>query len=379
MRRSIAICLIAVAPVVGFVGGYSLAGASASSVFNWGDVNTGGTVQHSYGDVPTSLVVSASAIQASNSDGYALIGGAEYSWGYGVGGELGNGGLTNSFNAAVQVSFPTGTVVTSLGQAGDAAYATDSNGVGWSWGGAVGHAQTGLCQSGVGAVATPEQVAGLPPVVAVAGGAGHVSWVTSTGLVYSCGKNNDGQLGNGTNVDSAVPVLVPGLTGVVAISGGWGNEAALTSSGQVYTWGYGAKGAIGNGLTRNAFTPQLVSGTFSSVYVGGSYAGNTHMLAITTSGMVEGWGDNQFGELGPGVTTATAAVPTLSGVAAFTAIATGGGQSFGLDSSGVVWGWGDNGDGQVGIGTRGGNVLTPTAVLTGASLVSATADHSLAG
>jgi hypothetical protein len=63
------------------------------------------------------------------------------------------------------------------------------------------------------------QVTGLSGVVAVAAGYSHSLGVKSDGTVWAWGRNRYGQLGNGTNTDSNVPVQVTGLSGVVAVAG----------------------------------------------------------------------------------------------------------------------------------------------------------------
>jgi alpha-tubulin suppressor-like RCC1 family protein len=117
----------------------------ASTVNGWGQFGTDAE-SHSIGDVPTSVSLEGvSDIQASNSDDYAIVAGTEYAWGYGAGGELGNGTTTNSFTTPVTVSFPPDTTVISIGDAYDSGFAVDSAGNAWSWGT---DSNGDLCRSG---------------------------------------------------------------------------------------------------------------------------------------------------------------------------------------------------------------------------------------
>jgi alpha-tubulin suppressor-like RCC1 family protein len=332
----------------------------ASVVSGWGQFGTDGG-SHSIGDVPTSVSLEGvSAIQASNSDDYAIVGGTEYAWGYGAGGELGNGTRTNSFTTPVAVSFPADTTVTSIGDAYDSGFAVDSAGNAWSWGT---DSNGDLCRSGDPNV--PGLIPGMPPVKAVAGGGNHTLWLTASGNVYACGLNTDGDLGDGTFTNSSTPVEVDGpLANVAAISAAWNSSAALTSSGQLFMWGVNKLGDLGIGNTTKQDTPQQVSGTFTQVYAGGSNGGNSHTLAITTSGAVEAWGK------GYGKSPVVLSLPFMA-----SQVMAGGGESGAVDTGGNVWMWGSNKFGAVGNGQKSGSTAHPVEVDSGRSMLSGTAGN----
>lgn len=62
--------------------------------------------------------------------------------------------------------------------------------------------------------------------------------ISSDGLVYSWGKNEMGQLGNGNNTDSCDPINITSLNRftITSLSCGWQHAAALTSTGKLLTW-----------------------------------------------------------------------------------------------------------------------------------------------
>src|SRR2546428_613650 len=81
----------------------------------------------------------------------------------------------------------------------------------------------------------------------IAAGNYHSLALKSDGTVWAWGMNLYGQLGDGTNTGSNVPVQVSSLTGIIAIGGGYGHSLALKSDGTVWAWGYNSTGQLGNG------------------------------------------------------------------------------------------------------------------------------------
>ncbi len=103
------------------------------------------------------------------------------------------------------------------------------------------------------------------------------------------GDNADGQLGNGTTVNSDSPVAISGLTEVAAISAGGDHSLALLSNGTVMAWGNNADGQLGNGTKTSSEVPVAVSGLSGVTAIS---AGGEHSLALLSNGTVMAWGDN---------------------------------------------------------------------------------------
>ncbi|XP_019401378.1 PREDICTED: serine/threonine-protein kinase Nek8 [Crocodylus porosus] len=85
------------------------------------------------------------------------------------------------------------------------------------------------------------------PMVCADIGTAHSAAVTASGLCYTFGSNQHGQLGTGTCRSSRVPYLVVGLQAVkvTMVACGDAFTVAIGADGEVYTWGKGARGRLG--------------------------------------------------------------------------------------------------------------------------------------
>jgi len=93
-------------------------------------------------------------------------------------------------------------------------------------------------------------VPGLSGVTTVAA-SDHSVALLSDGTLRAWGRNNYGQLGNGTFTHSDEPVTVSGLSGVIGIAAG-DHTVALLNDGTLRAWGrndYGERGRTEQALT----------------------------------------------------------------------------------------------------------------------------------
>ncbi|MCP4501453.1 MAG: hypothetical protein GY822_15950, partial [Deltaproteobacteria bacterium] len=100
----------------------------------------------------------------------------------------------------------------------------------------------------------------------VSAGDYHTCAVTTGNTVYCWGRDNDEQLGNGLNTKSLVPVkVVDGTEGFVngqvdQVSAGEYHTCAVTTGNTAYCWGKNDSGQLGNGTNTKSPVPVLVAG-----------------------------------------------------------------------------------------------------------------------
>lgn len=248
---------------------------------------------------------------------------------------------------------------------------------------------------------TATTVTGLSNVSQLATG-GNFNCAVVNGAVQCWGENNWGQLGNNTQTNSSVPVAVQGISGtVIEVKTGTQNACAVLTNGAVQCWGRNQWGQLGDGTTVN---PRLtarnflggpalqvdVAGEFTCIRVAGgrvycsgvNYAGqlgqgtvdsNPHPTPVQVNNITDAsdialgwyhaciiraggqgmkcWGQNTFGQVGNGVTSAAVTTPVLIPVYNATNVSAGQEYTCVRHVDGSLGCWGRNQFGQLGDGT----------------------------
>lgn len=306
--------------------------------------------------------------QISTADGYTCAldtSGAAYCWGSNEWGQLGFGVLEYS---DVPVPVDTKGVLAgkrlveiTAGQL--AACALDSAGHAYCWGnnqfGELGNGGTANSDVPV-AVDTGGALAGQT-LTQISGGSDYTCALDTAGAAYCWGADDFGELGDASGTASDVPVAVD-ASGVlagkkladIAANESGSSTCALDASGSAFCWGLNVEGQLGDDSTSNSAVPVAVDAS-------GALAGKTltqistgeDTCALDSSGAPYCWGDNDYGELGDNSTsgsTVPVAVDTSGALAGQRLTQIGAGGYFyacALAVSGAVYCWGDNG-GQLG-------------------------------
>lgn len=210
------------------------------------------------------------------------------------------------------------------------------------------------------------------PAKTLVSGYNHMCALLDTGAVQCWGRNDFGQLGDGTVAGKNIPVTTV-ASGVQSIAGGHHHVCVVLDTGAAQCWGYNNRGQLGDNSLVNKTVPTNVSGLTAGT-VQAIATGGFHSCAVMVAGTLMCWGLNTSGQIGDG-TAVNKSVPTsVTGLAStVTQVAAGGLHTCGLLSDGTFQCWGANASGQIGDGTFS-NRLVPTTV----SGVTATAIRSIA-
>ena len=222
---------------------------------------------------------------------------------------------------------------------------------------------------------TPVSVSGITNAIAIAAGEVDSCAVLSNHTVKCWGDGREGALGNESTVSSATPVEVKGITNAVAVTVADDDACAVLETGEVKCWGSNNDDNLGDGKTHKeqeySDVPVTVSGITTASGVAASFE---HVCAVLTSGKVECWGDNEFGDLGDGHSFEETATPVaVTGISTATQITAGVFFSCAVIAEGDVDCWGDNETGELGNGSTVDESSTPVPVsgLTGISGIAA--------
>ena len=183
------------------------------------------------------------------------------------------------------------------------------------------------------------------------------------GNLYAKGRNNYGQLGDGTNTDS--DELKPIMSGrkFKEISDSEYHSLAIDQEGNLWAWGHNNCGQLGDGTNTDSNVPKLIK---SNTKFDKIYASDDASLAIDTLGNLWAWGDNYSGELGDGTTRTKYNEPKqiMVGTKFKEIYISDNDYSLMIDTSGNLWGTGSLNSGSVKDETTK-STSTPIQILSG--------------
>ncbi len=193
-----------------------------------------------------------------------------------------------------------------------------------------------------------------------------IAIVTQRGNLIALGSNNYSDMDD---------------TGYHTISLGSSHSVVLKEDGTIFSWGSNDRGQLGTSIILNSSdtpTQEYSQDTNWSI----AKAGSEFTVALKNDGSLWGWGDNTFSQIGRNFTLIPRPMEFNSStttVSHWVDISAGGHHTLALDESGVLWGWGDNTYGQLGDAS---NLLSPTGTKVQTTVIfkemSAGYDHSSA-
>jgi alpha-tubulin suppressor-like RCC1 family protein len=345
------------------------AGATGSSS-GGGDDASAGVI-----DVAVPSAGAATSVAAGSQHTCAIgTGGIVYCWGSNVNGQLGDGTTTDSWVPVAVSGLAPGVAAIAAGAFHTCALTSGANGGTVQCWGRNDHGQLGNGSNADSPL--PVAVTGLGSnVTAIAAGGLHTCALGGSGV--SCwGDNEHGQLGNGAMTDSPMPVMVTGvLPGAATIAAGGAHTCV--SGGGVQCWGFDANGQLGNGSTTDSLLPVSVMAVASGVSA--VSAGGAHTCALAYGGTLQCWGYGLYGQIGDDA-IADCLMPTTVtvGTKGAVAVAAGGEHTCAIDGAGAAWCWGEDQSGQLG-NDDSVNSRTPvpvTGITSGATAIAAGTAHA---
>lgn len=240
--------------------------------------------------------------------------GTVYAWGANGVGQLGDGS-TKLRRAPVKVKLPAKAVrISTTGYA--TSYAIAEDGTAYAWGANFEAELANRQQDDIWATtlaAHPRPIAMIPPdgVRYTQIARGSFLATGSDGATYAWGRNDSGNLGNGTVDESCGPrcvtprrlepveVAAPAGVTFTQLESSTDNRYAIGSDGNAYAWGYGALGQVGDGSKTTRSKPVKVR-TPSGVTFRQISAATHYALAVGSDGRIYAWGANVEGTFGDG-------------------------------------------------------------------------------
>jgi len=190
-----------------------------------------------------------------------------------------------------------------------------------------GEAGTGTA---AGTQVTTETNTGFTNAKGAAGGVYHVIILEADGTVTSFGRNNVGQLGDGTTTDRISPVASSGVD-MKYVYSSQNNNMFVKADGTLWGFGQNTNGSLGNGSTTNITTSTYAdeylctlnypSGTVTNNYCRGGSLGKVTFAAMSASGACKN--QYQFSKDGTALASGTYTDENLTDGHDFTGLAAG--------------------------------------------------------
>lgn len=205
-------------------------------------------------------------------------------------------------------------------------------------------------------VSNPTPIASSERFTAIAAGSYHTCALATGGQVFCWGAGSSGQLGRGPDVDfSQLPAAIESTQRFRKLAAALERSCGINTSNELMCWGTGYAGSFGDGEASTSHFEPVMIAMPGGVAVKAIGLGSGASCSLGASGLAYCWGGGAAG-IGTGTGNSTP-LPVL-GRLEYTSIAAGEDFACGIASDGA-WCWGDNGYGQLG---NGGSTASPIPV-----------------
>ncbi|MDN4174973.1 cutinase family protein [Nocardioides sp. SOB77] len=251
---------------------------------------------------------------------------------------------TAGATGVVVVTVPAGPAAVSAG--GQTSCEVRESGSAWCWG------RNNFGQVGDGSTTTrtlPVEVVGGETWTSISTSGATTCGVRADGTLWCWGLDNHGQLGIGRGPARPTPVQVGTSSSWTSVSAGWFHTCGTRANGSLWCWGSNLRGQLGDGTFTMRGRPTRVgtASDWSSVATGGWFT-----CATRTGGTAWCWGQNTFGQLGAPVGEPQPVPTQLATGTSWTGLDAGWAHACGTTVEGAALCWGLNDRGQLGDGTR---------------------------
>lgn len=286
---------------------HSLAVKTTGTLWAWGNGQfgqLGNGVFNSATPNVTQVGTATDWIRVSAGNRFSLAlktNGTLWSWGWNFTGQLGNGLNTPDLNLPAQVGSANDWQKIDAGDQHSLAIKT--TGTLWAWG-----------NNTFGQLGDGTNTTSLSPILigtvtnwnVISAGTDHSMAIDGNNILLTWGNNTNGQLGDGTNTASNVPIAISfassgAVTLYIEASAGQTHSLAIKSDNTLWSCGFNNQGQLGLGnlVNTNVLSQVGTANTWSAIS-----AGHTHSHAVDSNTDVWSTGRGLEGELGIGSNTA---------------------------------------------------------------------------
>ena len=288
--------------------------------------------------------------------------GTLWMWGANNFGQLGTNSSIPQSSPVQTISGGTNWKLVSAGSYNTAAIKTD--GTLWTWG-----------YNNYGTLGDNSGTDKYSPVQTIAGGTNWkqvscgkyfaiTAAIKTDGTLWTWGYGGYGALGNNSTASRSSPAqTIAAGTNWKLVDAGAYYAGAIKTDGTLWLWGRNQYGQLGDGTTVNKSSP------VQTISAGNNWkqlsCGFRTVGAIKTDGTLWLWGRNQYGQMADNTSVdKSSPVQTVAGGTNWKSVAMGREYTGAIKTDGTLWMWGYNANGQLGNNTAGYNTMKSSPVQT---------------